>query len=56
MGKGIGRGLLSHAIILCQQNEPDFNELVVHSSPWAVPIYGKHGFESTGPELKSRGI
>lgn len=56
MGKGIGRGLISHAIMLCQQNKPDFNELEVHSSPWAVPIYGKLGFESTGPEQESRGI
>ena len=56
MGKGIGRGLLSHAIMLCQQNKPDSTELEVHSSPWAVPVYGKLGFESTGPEQESRGI
>ena len=56
MGKGIGRGLLSHAIMLCQQNKPDFIELEVHSSPWAVPIYNKLGFEPTGPEQESRGI
>ena len=56
MGKGIGRGLLSHAIMLCQQNKPDFIELEVHSSPWAVPVYGKLGFEPTGPEQESRGI
>ncbi|MGD9161986.1 MAG: GNAT family N-acetyltransferase [Desulfobacteraceae bacterium] len=56
MGKGIGRGLLSHAIMLCQQKNPDFNELDVHSSPWAVPVYGKLGFKPTGPEQESHGI
>ena len=56
MGKGIGRGLLTHAIMLCQQNKPDFIELEVHSSPWAVPVYSRLGFEPTGPEQESRGI
>lgn len=49
MGKGVGRGLLSHAIMLCQQNNPDIIEIEVHSSPWAVPVYGRLGFEPTGP-------
>jgi len=56
MGKGIGRRLLSHAIMLCQQNKTDLIELEVHSSPWAVPVYIKLGFDPTGPEQQSRGI
>jgi GNAT superfamily N-acetyltransferase len=56
MGKGIGRGLLSHATMLCRQNKPDFNELEVHSSPWAVPVYRKLGFVPTESEQMSRGI
>lgn len=56
IGKGIGRGLLSHAIMLCKKNNPDFNELDVNSSPWAVPVYGKLGFEPSGPEQESHGI
>ena len=30
MGKGIGRGLLSHAIMLCHQNKPDFIARYTH--------------------------
>lgn len=56
MGEGIGRGLLAHAIILCQQAKPDLKEIEVHSSPWAVPVYGKLGFSPTGPEQEQCGI
>lgn len=56
MDKGIGRGLLSHAIMLCQEEKPDLREIEVHSSPWAVPVYVKLGFEPIGLEQESRGI
>jgi predicted GNAT family N-acyltransferase len=56
MGKGIGRCLLSHAIALCQQERPDLSEVEVHSSPWAVPVYGRLGFRPTGPEQEQCGI
>ena len=56
MRKGIGRGLLSHAITLCQQAEPNLSAIEVHSSPWAVPVYGKLGFDTDGDEQNSHGI
>jgi predicted GNAT family N-acyltransferase len=56
MGKGIGRGLLTRAITLCQKEEPDLKEIQVHSSPWAVPVYSKLGFSPDGPEQEQRGI
>ena len=56
MGQGIGRGLLGHAVALCLQKKPDLKEIDVHSSPWAVPVYGTLGFAPTGPEQEQCGI
>jgi len=42
MGRGIGRGLMSRAVTLCQQERPDLDEMEVHSSPWAVSVYPTH--------------
>ncbi|MCP4752667.1 MAG: GNAT family N-acetyltransferase [Proteobacteria bacterium] len=56
MGQGIGRGLLDTALAVCRRNKPDLEEIEVHSSPWAVPVYGKLGFEAAGPEQVANGI
>ena len=48
--------LLDHAIALCRERKPGLNEIEVHSSPWAVSVYGKLGFEATGPEQEKCGI
>ena len=56
MGEGIGRGLFTRAVTLCQQEKPDLKEIEVHSSPWAVAIYEKLGFSATGPEREEGGL
>jgi predicted GNAT family N-acyltransferase len=56
MGHGIGRGLMDHAVSLCQREKPDVKEIEVHSSPWAVPVYSKLGFSVVGPEQQKCGI
>jgi antitoxin component YwqK of YwqJK toxin-antitoxin module len=56
MGKGIGRGLLDRAVAMCRRAKPDVMELEVHSSPWAVPVYGRLGFSATGPEQQACGM
>jgi len=56
MNQGIGRTLLEHAVTLCRERKADLSEIEVHSSPWAVPVYGKLGFEATGPEQENCGI
>jgi len=56
MNRGIGRTLLDHAIALCLRKEPELSEIEVHSSPWAVPVYKRLGFDATGPEQEECGI
>ena len=56
MNKGIGRALPDHAMALCRERKKDLSEIEVHSSPWAIPVNGKLGFEATGPEQESCGI
>ena len=56
LGEGIGRLLFGHAIEDCREECPDFESLTVHSSPWAVPVYGALGFVATGPEAEVDGI
>lgn len=55
-GQGIGRCLLDHAISKCCQLKPDIEEIKVHSSVWAVPIYEKLGFKQTNPMQEENGI
>lgn len=56
MGRGIGRGLLAHAVALCRREDPGLREIDVNSSPWAVPVYARLGFRPTGPEQEQNGI
>ena len=56
MNQGIGRILLDHAVTLCRERKVDLSEIEVHSSPWAVPVYGKLGFQATEPEQENCGI
>jgi Predicted acyltransferase len=53
---GVGRGLLSQAIQLCQRHSPKTHQLTVKSSPNAVNAYVRMGFTATGPERCERGI
>jgi predicted GNAT family N-acyltransferase len=56
IGQGIGGCLLDNALAICRRKKPDLKEIEVHSSPWAVPVYRKLGFNATGPEQESNGI
>lgn len=56
MNQGIGHTLLDHAVTLCRKRKANLSEIEVHSSPWAVPVYGKLGFEAAGPEQQNCGI
>lgn len=54
--KGIGRMLLDEAILICVSKDPELNEVTVNSSPYAVDIYRKLGFEKEGEETVKNGI
>ena len=50
-GKGVGRALFSAARAACPG---DF--MTVNSSPYAVDVYRRFGFEATAPEQVNKGI
>ncbi|HEY9061547.1 MAG TPA: GNAT family N-acetyltransferase [Pseudobacteroides sp.] len=54
--KGIGRKLLHEALRICIAKDPELNEVTVNSSPYAVDIYHKLGFENEGEETVNNGI
>ncbi len=56
LGRGIGRGLLNHAISRARAAKPGLTRLTVNSSPWAVPVYQALGFVRTGEESEQHGI
>ncbi len=55
-GKGIGRGLLHHAIERCLLRAPENGSIDVNASLYSVPIYEKFGFRRTKPEQTINGI
>lgn len=54
--RGLARRVLERAIAICRRDKPDFSGLTVNSSPYAVPIYRKLGFQETSPECSLNGI
>lgn len=54
--KGIARKLLELAIEKCCQLDPNLKGITVNSSPYAVGIYEKMGFERTDVEQEIKGI
>lgn len=54
--KGIARRLLGMAIEACREIDPELQSMTVNSSRYAVAVYEKLGFESTGPEEEKNGI
>jgi ribosomal protein S18 acetylase RimI-like enzyme len=54
--RGIARELLSRASEICRNHDPDLTEITVNSSPYAVPIYEKLGFQQLQPEQIRNGI
>jgi len=55
-GRKISRELLRRALDICRHHRPDLAQMSVNSSPYAVPIYKRLGFEPTGPEAVLNGI
>lgn len=54
--KGIARRLLNMVLDICRKNNPELKEVTVHSSPNAVPIYERLGFQATKEEQLKNGI
>jgi predicted GNAT family N-acyltransferase len=55
-GRGVGRRLVEHALQMCREGAPGIEQVGVHASGYAVPIYRKLGFEAQGPERTENGI
>jgi ribosomal protein S18 acetylase RimI-like enzyme len=55
-GKGIAKALFSEALKRCVQEKSEIDEITVNSSPYAVEIYKKLGFEVTGEQTTKDGI
>jgi GNAT superfamily N-acetyltransferase len=55
-GRGLGRALVERALQLCREEAEGLEQVSVHASPYAVPIYRKLGFEAEGPERMENGI
>lgn len=54
--RGVAKGLLSRAMKRIMVEHPSLSKLIVHSSPYAVAIYERMGFHSTGEAMKENGI
>ncbi len=54
-GQGIGRWLFEEAVAQCQLKKPNLRTIGVHSSPYAVPVYKRLGFENVGTLQEEHG-
>jgi ribosomal protein S18 acetylase RimI-like enzyme len=54
--QGIGKRLLNHAIKICRSITKSISKITVNSSPYAVHIYEKLGFQKTSEEQIKHGI
>jgi GNAT superfamily N-acetyltransferase len=54
--RGISRALLDRALDICRREKPALSAITVNSSPYAVPIYERLGFQAKGPEQVVHGI
>lgn len=55
-GRGIGRKLVVSAAEEVRKRTPAAKEITLNSSPFAVPIYVRMGFEVSGPEQTKDGM
>lgn len=55
-GRGLGRALVERALQLCREETEGLEQVSVHASLYAVPIYRNLGFEAEGPERTENGI
>ena len=54
--QGIAKALLTRAISRARSLDPGLAKLIVHSSPYAVPIYQRMGFRKAGDATTENGI
>lgn len=54
--RGMARRLLETALSRCLEMRPDVKVVTVNSSPNAVPVYDRLGFQPTGPEEFQSGM
>ena len=54
--RGIARELLRRALEIRLSCDPAIGQITVNSSPYAVPIYKKLGFQQLSPEQVENGI
>lgn len=54
--RGIAKALMHRALARMRSHHPHLATVSVHSSPYAVPIYQRLGFQPTGPEQTNKGI
>lgn len=54
--RSIGGHLLELALQVCRKQIPGLKSISVFSSPFAVPIYERLGFRSTGPDQYQSGM
>ena len=54
--RGIGRNLVAGAVAQIRERAPDATTITLNSSPFAVPIYVRMGFEAVGPETTKHGM
>lgn len=54
-GRGLSRDLWQHAkeAAIAAGNRTGFT---VNSTPWAVPVYQRFGFKTTGPKVETKGV
>ena len=55
-GRGLGGELLRRALEICRSADPDVREITVNSSPNAIGIYERMGFETMGNEQNINGV
>lgn len=55
-GQGIGRKLVADAVAQVMVRTPGATVITLNSSPIAVPIYYRIGFEAAGPEITKDGM
>jgi GNAT superfamily N-acetyltransferase len=53
---GVGKELFARALDVCRTSNPGLERVTVNSSPYAVPIYERLGFASSGEEQVVNGM
>lgn len=55
-GRGIAKALFKVALDEMLESDPSIEKILVHASPYSIPVYKKLGFRETGPMTEENGI